>query len=93
MDLGLFLGLSLIPGVHYLVANGISKLGGAATGFLLHKYLTFRWIQRDRVIVQIWSYAALFLFNLLLGNGLLYFGVQVLSLPETQYAPCRATRP
>jgi putative flippase GtrA len=60
-----------IPGNH-LIANIAGKVAGAASGFVLHKNITFAGAQRDGAGQQALSYTMLFAFNLTMSTGLLW---------------------
>lgn len=80
LDYSLFAGLlSIFPGQH-LAANIAGKLGGAAAGFFMHKYVTFAGAQADGAGRQAMSYAMLLGFNLMLSTGLLWLLVDRLEL-------------
>ena len=56
----------------YLGANCLGKATGAGVGFVLHKWVTFNWRQRDGARRQAAAYSAVFLFNLALSSCLLW---------------------
>lgn len=59
----------------YLLANVCGKLAGAASGFLLHKHLTFGGPQRHGADRQLIFYGGLLLFNMAGSSGLLWLVV------------------
>ncbi len=80
LDYAVFAGLlSLLPGQH-LAANIAGKLAGAAVGFVLHKYVTFAGPQANGAGRQVFSYALLLGFNLLLSTAVLWLLVDWLML-------------
>lgn len=53
-------------------ANVLGKLVGAATGFVLHRSITFRGAKRHGTQRQLASYIALLLFNMAMSSTLLW---------------------
>ncbi|MEY2928223.1 MAG: hypothetical protein RL367_2700 [Pseudomonadota bacterium] len=66
----------------YLPANVAGKAVGAAVGFVLHKYFTFSWDQKQRTGQQILSYLALMLLNFATSCVLLWLLVARLGLDK-----------
>lgn len=56
----------------YLTANIIGKIAGAAVGFVLHRQFTFSWEQKDNLARQAFSYAIVFLANIVGSSALLW---------------------
>ena len=65
------LALWTMPGA-VVPANVAGKLTGAATGFVLHRSITFRGEKRHGTGRQLASYIALLLFNMALSSTLLW---------------------
>lgn len=66
----------------YLPANCLGKATGALVGFLLHRKVTFTWVQRDAASRQFGAYITVFLFNLALSSALLWLLVGRFGLDE-----------
>ena len=81
-DYALYALLAALMPAAYLAANVAGKAAGAALGFVLHKHVTFSWAQRDGARRQATAYLALFLFNILLSNALLWLLVTGFGLPK-----------
>lgn len=82
VDLATFALLAEGAGVHYLAANTAAKVTGAASGFLLHKHVTFAGPQEASALRQAPQYVALLVFSVVLGNTLTYLAVDVASMNE-----------
>ena len=80
--MGSFVVIVFISPTAYLQANIVAKILGAMAGFLLHKYVSFSWMQRDRTGRQVFFFILLLLGNLCLSTLLLYIGALLLGLPE-----------
>ena len=80
VDIGVYaLSLLLLPGA-WLPANIAGKAAGAATGFVLHRNVTFRGARGGSASRQGLSYIALLGFNMALSSALLWLLVGPLAL-------------
>lgn len=76
VDIGVYaLSLVLLPGA-WLPANIAGKAAGAATGFVLHRNVTFRGARDGSASRQGLSYIALLGFNMALSSALLWVLVE-----------------
>lgn len=81
VDLGSFGAVIWVWPDQHLAGNTLAKIAGAATGFVLHKYLTFAGDQSDPVRKQAVRYVALLTANIIGANLLLYIFIDLLVLP------------
>lgn len=81
VDLGSFTAVILQWPDQHLAGNTLAKVAGAATGFILHKYLTFAGDQSDPLPKQAIRYVMLLMANIIGANLLLYLFVDLLVLP------------
>lgn len=77
VDLATFWAIATLAPTLYLAANVAGKAAGAATGFVLHKRITFAGTQRHRAPRQAAMYAALLAFNMAASSALLWLAVSL----------------
>lgn len=81
VDLGSFTAIVWQWPDQHLAGNTFAKIAGAATGFILHKYVTFAGDQSDSLHKQAIRYVALLTANIIGANLLLYVFIDLMALP------------
>lgn len=75
VDIGLFLFLLRYFSDSPYIVNIVAKVGGAITGFLLHRHFTFFGVQKNTLAGQGARYSTLLIFNILFANVIMYSAV------------------